>query len=115
MEECIFCQIAEKKIPTTIVYESDQVIAFRDINPKAPVHILIIPKQHINPKIDLKEEDIRVLPDIFLAAKTIAAKEGIGEKGFRLIANVGSDSGQEVEHLHFHLLGGKPLGGLVGE
>lgn len=115
MEECLFCQIAEKKIPTTIVYESDQVIAFRDINPKAPVHILIIPKQHINPKIDLKEEDVRVLPDIFLAAKIIAAKEGIGEKGFRLIANVGPDSGQEVEHLHFHLLGGKPLGGLVGE
>lgn len=115
MEECLFCKIAEKEIPSEIIYETDQVIAFRDVSPKAPVHILIIPKQHINPKIDLKEEDVRILPDIFLAAKAIAAKEGVGEKGFRLIANVGPDSGQEVEHLHFHLLGGKPLGGLVGE
>lgn len=115
MEECIFCKIAEKKIPSEIVYETNQVVAFRDVSPKAPIHILIIPKQHINPKTDLKEEDVRILPDIFLAAKIIAANEGIGEKGFRLIANVGPDSGQEVDHLHFHLLGGKPLGGLVGE
>lgn len=113
MEDCIFCRIVEKKLPADIVYEDDRVIAFRDISPKAPVHVLIIPKKHINPKDDMGRED--VLPEMYVAAQKIAVQEGIGERGYRLIANVGPESGQEVDHLHFHLLGGKPLGGLVGE
>jgi len=86
------------------------LIAFRDIHPKSPVHILIIPKNHVNPRLDLTQQDVETLPEIFLAAKEITRKEGIGERGFRLIANVGPESGQEVEHLHFHILGGKRLG-----
>lgn len=110
VEGCIFCQIAQGKIPSDIVFETDRIIAFRDINPKAPVHVLIIPKKHVNPRLELVQEDVKILPEIFLAAKEIARKEGIGERGFRLIANVGPESGQEVEHLHFHILGGTRLG-----
>jgi len=110
VEGCIFCQIAQGKIPSDVVFETDKLIAFRDIHPKSPVHILIIPKNHVNPRLDLTQQDVETLPEIFLAAKEITRKEGIGERGFRLIANVGPESGQEVEHLHFHILGGKRLG-----
>ena len=115
MEDCIFCKIARHEIPSEVVYENDTVIGFRDISPMAPVHILIIPKEHINPKIAVSEEEAKVVSDIFLAAREIAKQEEINERGFRIISNTGDDSGQEVEHLHFHVLGGKKLGPMVHE
>ncbi|MEW6189878.1 MAG: histidine triad nucleotide-binding protein [Actinomycetota bacterium] len=114
MAECIFCKIVRGEVPSQIVFESERVIAFRDINPQAPVHILLVPKKHINPMERLDEGDAQVVTDIFLAAKEIASKEGIANRGFRLISNIGTEAGQEIEHLHFHLLGGKKLPGLLG-
>ncbi|MDI6688888.1 MAG: histidine triad nucleotide-binding protein [Actinomycetota bacterium] len=113
MAECIFCKIVRGEIPSQIVFEGERVIAFRDINPQAPVHILLVPKKHINPMERVDREDARIVTDIFLTAKEVASKEGIADKGFRLISNVGAEAGQEIEHLHFHLLGGKKLPGLL--
>lgn len=114
MASCIFCKIVQGQIPSEIVYEDDNVIAFRDVNPQAKVHILIVPKKHINPMIEINEKQAKVMSDIFLAAKAIAGRQKIGGRGFRMIMNVGSDAGQEIEHLHVHLLGGEKLGKLVG-
>jgi histidine triad (HIT) family protein len=110
MTDCIFCKIAAKSIPADIVFESENVIAFRDIAPKAPIHVVIIPKKHINPLLDLEEEDIVVIPEIYMAARTIAADTGVDATGYRVLTNTGPDAGQEVEHLHWHLLGGARLG-----
>ncbi len=110
MADCVFCKIIDKTIPADIVFEGDNVIAFRDINPKAPVHVVIIPKKHINPLEDMDEEDIVMIPEIYMAARTIAADEGIDVSGYRVLTNTGPDSGQEVEHMHWHLLGGRLLG-----
>ncbi len=112
MADCIFCLIAGGKIPADIVFEGVNVIAFRDIDPKAPTHVIIIPKKHINPLEDLSESDLAVIPEIYMAARAIAEGEGIATSGYRLLTNHGPDSGQEVEHMHFHLLGGRRLGGL---
>jgi histidine triad (HIT) family protein len=109
MNDCIFCQIVDKSIPADIVFEGPNVLAFRDIAPKAPVHVVIIPKKHIDPLQDLDEEDIVVIPEIYMAARTIAADEGIDVSGYRFLTNTGPDSGQEVEHMHWHLLGGRRL------
>ncbi len=111
-EDCIFCQIVNGKIPVDLVYESDDLIAFPDINPKAPVHIVIIPKRHIDPNEDISGTDYPMTGDVLKAAKNIASKKGVAESGFRLLANVGADAGQEIDHLHFHLLGGRRLGDL---
>lgn len=113
MSDCIFCKIINREIPATIVYEDDKVIAFNDINPAAPVHVLVIPKQHIDGVSQLNEENAKVLPDIYLAINKIAEKLGIKENGFRVIVNNGKDGGQVVYHLHFHLIGGKKLGSLI--
>lgn len=110
MESDIFCQIVAGEIPSQKVYETENVLAFRDINPKAPVHVLIIPKKHIESVNDVAEADEVILGEMILAAKEVAKQEGISEKGYRLIANTGRDGGQLVPHLHFHLLGGKNLG-----
>ena len=110
MDDCIFCQIVDKTIPADIVFEGENVIAFRDIAPKAPIHVVIIPKKHINPLEDLDEDDLMVIPEIYMAARTIAADAGIDETGYRFLTNHGPDAGQEVEHLHFHVLGGGRLG-----
>lgn len=110
MSECIFCKIAKKEIPAEILYESEDIVAFPDINPKAPVHILIIPKKHLNPQQELDEADVKILPEIFLAAKKLAGQKNI--KSFRFISNIGAEAGQEIEHLHFHLLGGRKMGSL---
>jgi histidine triad (HIT) family protein len=110
MADCVFCKIVDKTIPADIVFEGANVIAFRDITPKAPVHVVIIPRKHINPLEDLDEEDIVMIPEIYMAARTIAADEGIDVSGYRVLTNHGPDSGQEVEHMHWHLLGGRPLG-----
>lgn len=114
MSDCIFCSIIEGSIPSQKVYETDSVLAFRDIQPAAPVHILIIPKKHIPTMNDVASgEDDQVMADIFAAARQIAKEQGIAESGYRLINNCNKDSGQVVFHLHFHLLGGQNLGPLL--
>ena len=110
MEDCVFCKIIKGEIPSEKVYEDDEVLAFKDINPAAPIHILIIPKKHIATLMDVKTEDTVLMAKILQAAQNIAKQLGIEEKGFRLIANCGPDSGQEVMHIHFHLLAGREMG-----
>jgi len=109
MLNCIFCKIAKKEIPAKIVYEDKDLVAFDDIEPKAPVHVLIIPKKHISSVKDLKAEDKELVGEIFLAAPKIAKEKGIAETGYRITLNYGKDAGQTVEHIHFHLLGGHKL------
>ncbi|MEI7026684.1 histidine triad nucleotide-binding protein [Paenibacillus sp. y28] len=111
--DCIFCKIIAGTIPGQKVFESDRVLAFRDIAPAAPVHILIIPKKHIPSMNDLAAEDAAVIGEIMLAAQQLAREEGIAESGYRLINNCGKEGGQVVYHIHFHLLGGRPLGELL--
>ena len=109
MDNCIFCKIAKGEIPSDIVFEDDNIIAFKDLNPIAPVHVLIIPKEHIASAMEINEENSAVVAHIFNRASEIAEKLGIAESGFRLVNNCGKDGGQTVFHLHFHLLGGKEL------
>jgi histidine triad (HIT) family protein len=106
---CIFCQIASGKIPADIVYQDGEIIAFRDINPKAPVHLLIIPKRHIPSLDQLKEGDLPVISRMVALASRLAKDEGVAEKGYRLAINCGKEGGQLVPHLHMHLLGGRQL------
>jgi histidine triad (HIT) family protein len=106
---CIFCKIAAREIPADIVRESDRLIAFRDTDPKAPTHILIIPKEHIRSIAEIEEGHGNMLADVAQAATHLAHAEGIDESGWRLVTNVGPDAGQSVFHLHFHLLGGRPM------
>ncbi|MCL1974876.1 MAG: histidine triad nucleotide-binding protein [Firmicutes bacterium] len=110
LEDCIFCRIALGQIPTKFVYEDENIAAFRDINPRAKVHMLIIPKKHIASLAQAEEEDQSLLGRMCLVARRLAEKEGIANSGYRLICNCGKDSGQEIAHLHFHLLGGQFLG-----
>ena len=107
--DCIFCSIAEKKIPSTIVYEDDNFLAFKDINPEAPVHILLIPKKHIQGVDKVQKEDAEFLKNIYSVIQGIAEKQGISSSGYRVVTNVGEDGGQTVNHLHFHILGGRNL------
>lgn len=114
MTDCIFCKIINGEIPSNKVFESDTVLAFRDINPQAPVHVVIIPKVHIASANELCTENISAVTDIFSAIPEIAKAAGVAESGYRIINNCGEDGGQTVRHLHFHMLGGKNLGeGLV--
>ena len=106
---CIFCQIANKEIPSNFVYETENIVAFRDLNPQAPVHILIVPKMHITSMNDINSENSKVVAEIFRAVNIIAEKEGIKESGYRVISNCGDDGCQSVKHLHFHLVGGRKL------
>ncbi len=108
-EECIFCKIIKKQIPCDMVYEDDKVIAFNDISPEAPVHVIIIPRQHINNVNSLKQEEAELIGHIFMAAKKIVKTLGIDETGYRIVSNSGKQGGQTVKHLHFHLLGGRML------
>lgn len=110
MEDCIFCKIVKGEVPSSKVYEDDEILAFKDINPAAPIHILVIPKKHISMLTDLKEDDEALIGKIYTCINKIAEKEGFKEQGFRVIVNCGKDSGQEVMHIHFHILGGKVLG-----
>jgi histidine triad (HIT) family protein len=107
--DCLFCRIAAREVPAEILRESDRVVAFRDIDPKAPSHILLIPKEHLESVVDLGEEHGALLADIVQAATHLARTEGIDGSGWRLVTNVGPDAGQSVFHLHFHLLGGRPM------
>ena len=107
--DCIFCKIIKKEIPASIIYEDDNIIAFNDIEPKAPVHVIIIPKKHIPTISEIGPEDKELVGEILLVAPKIARQKGVSETGYRLIVNKGKDAGQTVDHLHFHLLGGKKL------
>ena len=109
----IFTKIINREIPAAIVFENDKVIAFKDINPQAPVHILVVPKKEIATVNDIKEEDKELIGEVYLAIGKIAADLGIAEEGYRVIANCNEYGGQEVFHIHFHLLGGEKLGPLV--
>lgn len=109
MPDTIFAKIIRREIPADIVYETDNVLAFRDIKPQAPVHILIIPKKEIPKVTDIKNEDSILLGEMFQAAIELADKMNISKNGFRLVLNCGNDAGQEVYHLHMHLLGGRKL------
>lgn len=110
MEDCIFCKIIKREIPSNIVYEDDEIIAFNDISPAAPIHILVIPKKHISSLVELEKEDELLIGRIYSVINEIAEKQGVKEKGYRVIVNCGKDGGQEVGHLHFHLLAGTQLG-----
>ncbi|NLB20111.1 MAG: histidine triad nucleotide-binding protein [Clostridium sp.] len=107
--DCLFCKIAAGKIPSDKVYEDDELLAFRDIDPKAPTHILVIPKTHITSINQLDVESSLIVSKAFLLLKKIAKDEGISESGYRIVTNVLKDGGQTVDHLHFHLLGGRSL------
>lgn len=104
---CLFCKIAQKEIPSKIVFEDELALAFEDIRPQAPVHILIIPKEHIERTTDLTDENSRLVGKLILVAKNIAKEKRIQESGYRIVINCNKDAGQEVFHLHLHLLGGR--------
>jgi histidine triad (HIT) family protein len=109
MHSCIFCKIKNKEIPSKIVFEDERIIAFNDANPQAPVHILLLPKEHFASLNDIPEEKKDVLSHLLLKARQIAQQEGISKNGYRIVLNTEKDSGQEVFHIHFHLLGGRGM------
>jgi histidine triad (HIT) family protein len=109
VEDCLFCRIAAKELEADVVHSSDEVVAFRDINPGAPTHILIIPKEHIESARALRDRHAELLAEIFQVAEHLAKAEGVERTGWRLVTNVGPHAGQSVHHLHFHLLGGRPM------
>lgn len=108
-QDCIFCKIAAGQIPSTKVYEDDQILAFRDIHPVAPVHVLVIPKKHIASINEVQPEDEPLMGRLFTVAKQVAEEAGIAQSGYRSIINTGPDSGQEVLHLHWHVIGGQRM------
>jgi len=110
MSDCLFCKIVAGEIPSTKVYENEYVYAFNDIDPQAPKHIIIIPKQHISSANQINEENMSLIGQVFNAAAIIAKEQGFAEKGYRIVNNCGSDGGQTVGHIHFHLLAGRNLG-----
>ena len=105
--DCVFCKIADGKIPSDVIYEDEDVIAFNDLDPQAPIHFLVIPKKHIESIASLKETDLTIVGHIFDVIKKIAKDKGLNDKGYRVLSNVGEDGGQTVPHLHFHVLGGR--------
>lgn len=109
MTDCIFCKIIKGDIPSTSVYRDEQTYAFRDINPAAPTHILIVPNQHIDSINLMINDDEPLIGHLFTVAKQIAAQEGLAENGYRLVINTNADAGQTVFHIHLHLLGGRQL------
>lgn len=112
--DCIFCKIAAGEIPSTKVYEDDRVLAFKDINPLAPVHILVIPKTHIESAAEITADNSAVIAHIFEVIAKIAKEQGIDKDGFRVVSNCGENGCQSVKHLHFHILGGKKLDVAMG-
>lgn len=107
--ECIFCKIIERKLPAKILYEDELAIAFEDINPQAPAHTIVIPKKHISTVLDINEEENALVGHMFQIAKGIAKEKGIAERGFRLVMNCNPESGQEIYHIHLHVLGGRRM------
>ena len=113
-EECIFCQIIAGRVPANIVYQDEDFLAFRDILPRAPIHVLIIPKIHITSVTELTEEQQGLVGRLIIIAKNLAEKEGIARNGYRLVINCGPEGGQLVPHLHLHLIGGRRLDARLG-
>ncbi len=111
--ECIFCSIAAKKLPATMVFEDEALIAFQDIHPKAAVHLLIVPKVHRSSLAETTLEDTELLGQMLTRARELAEKQGIAERGYKVVINTGKDGGQIIPHLHLHLLGGEPIHGAV--
>jgi histidine triad (HIT) family protein len=107
--DCIFCRIVAGEIPARRVYEENEVIAFHDQNPRAPTHVLVIPRRHIASALELGTSDGPLLGSLFAAVATVAREQGIAEAGYRVVTNVGRGAGQSVDHLHFHVLGGRPF------
>ncbi len=109
MSDCLFCGIVEGKIKANVVYQNERVVAFRDISPKAPVHILIIPRKHVISVLDVEASDHALVGEIFQVAGRLAREQGIADSGFRVVVNSGPDAGQSVFHLHYHLIGGRQM------
>jgi len=109
MEECLFCRIVNKEIPAEIVFENDKLLAFKDIDPQAPVHILIIPKEHVTTTNDLSDKHKELIADIILTAIKLASDNNITEEGYRIVFNCNKKGGQAVYHIHLHLLGGRQM------
>lgn len=110
MPDCIFCKIATRQIPSKIVHEDDEIVAFEDVHPQAPVHILVIPKRHIPRLSDTTDQDSALIGRLVATARRIAGDRGISESGYRVVINCNADGGQTVDHLHLHLLGGRRMG-----
>lgn len=111
--DCIFCKLANKEIETAVVYEDEHVFAFNDMDPKAPVHILFIPKKHVVSNNEVADDDI-VIAHIFTAIRRVAEQMGFDRKGYRVVTNIGDDGGQTVKHMHFHLMAGRQMGWPAG-
>jgi histidine triad (HIT) family protein len=109
LTDCIFCKISSKRIPARIIYEDERALAFEDINPQAPVHVLVITKKHFSTTLDLKENDNALVGHLFQIANKIAQERKIAQRGFRLVMNTNPEAGQSVYHIHLHLLGGRPM------
>lgn len=109
-DDCVFCGIVAELLPARRIYEDKELLAFEDLNPKAPIHILIIPKKHISSLLTVADEDLPLLSSALALAGRLAQEKGIDRRGFRVVTNTGPDAGQSVFHLHFHLLGGRSLG-----
>ena len=110
MSECLFCGIVEGRAKANVVYQDDAIVAFKDIAPRAPVHILIIPRKHLASVTDVGEQDRNLVGQIFQVAAKLAREQGIADTGYRIVVNSGADAGQSVFHLHYHLLGGRRMG-----
>ena len=111
MENCLFCKIAAGEIPSSKVYEDEDVLAFRDIAPQAPVHVLVIPKKHVSGWLEAQDEEDAALAKLWRTAAAVAKMEGVADSGFRVVSNCGKDAQQSVAHLHLHVLGGRELSG----
>jgi histidine triad (HIT) family protein len=109
MENCVFCGIVNKKIPSKIIYEDDRILAFHDIDPKAPVHILVIPKEHISSLNVITQENSHIISHIYVVIPQLLQELGVKHTGYRVVVNCGKDGGQSVDHLHYHVLGGRTL------
>ena len=110
MDDCLFCKIAAGEIPTQFVYEDDHVVAFPDINPTAPVHVLVIPRKHVPNLSAAADEDLALVGRVAQVAGVVAERQGVAESGYRAVANTGQDAQQSVQHFHLHVIGGRPLG-----
>ena len=108
-ETCIFCRIVNGSIPARVAHEDELIMAFHDVDPRAPVHVLIIPRRHLSAVDQLSDGDADVMGRLFLAARSLARELGVADSGYRLVINNGRDAGQSVDHIHMHLLGGRPL------
>jgi histidine triad (HIT) family protein len=109
MADCLFCGIIDGNVPANLVYQDDQIVAFKDIKPRAPVHFLIIPRKHLAGVLDIEPQDHALIGEIFQVASRLAREQGIADTGFRVVVNSGADAGQSVFHLHYHLIGGRRM------